>query len=176
MRKRVITINRAPDFSGMLEALKRDQMRYAKVTAVNFFKERFFEQGWLDVSFEAWEGRKHNDRPGGAILTQTGNLRDSIRVLQETGRKITFGTEAPYAEIHNSGGVIVIHPTTRMKRFFWYMFKATGQQRYKWMALSKDPFRITIPKRQFIGESGALMDDFDTWLKGEIIRRFQALI
>ena len=42
----------------------------------------------------------------------------------------------------------------------------------KRMALMKVGAKIKIPKRQFIGESKTLMNQFDTWLKNEIETRF----
>ena len=131
----------------------------------NFERQAFFS--------EAWERRKSPIRPGRAILTDTGQLRRSVR-SKTTENSITFYTDLPYAAIHNEGGEIKV--TKKMKSFFWYKYyestgsfgrKKDGGKRndkrtrqltteaefWKFMALKKEGTTIVIPKRQFLGKS-----------------------
>ena len=132
----------------------------------NFEREAFFS--------EAWQRRKSPIRGDGrAILTDTGQLRRSIR-SRTTENSITFFTDLPYAEIHNDGGEIVV--TERMKGYFWHKYyeatgsfgrKKNGQRRndkrtvrlageaefWKFMALKKAGSTIKIPRRRFLGTS-----------------------
>lgn len=131
----------------------------------NFERQAFFS--------EAWARRRSPIRPGRAILTDTGQLRRSVR-SKTTENSITFYTDLPYAAIHNEGGEIQV--TAKMKRFFWHKYyeatgsfgrKKNGKKRndkrtrqltteaefWKFMALKKEGTTIKIPKRQFLGKS-----------------------
>lgn len=131
----------------------------------NFERQAFFS--------EAWARRRSPIRPGRAILTDTGQLRRSVR-SKTTENSITFYTDLPYAAIHNEGGEIQV--TAKMKRFFWHKYyeatgsfgrKKNGEKRndkrtrqltteaefWKFMALKKEGTTIKIPKRQFLGKS-----------------------
>ena len=166
-----------PDFYNIAKKLLKDIPRHVGVTATNFFVESFHKQGFTDESFEPWQKRNAPDsRPGGAILTDTAQLRNSIHVLNSNESQITIGTYAAYAKIHNEGGTITLPITKKMRKYFWYMFKETQNSKWKWMALTKkNTMKITFPKRQFIGESKILMDNLETWLINEIEKRFKNL-
>ena len=166
-----------PDFISIAEKLKNDIPRYVGITATNHFVESFAKQGFTNENFEAWDKRNSPDyRPGGAVLTSTGFLRNSIHVISSDASQVTIGTYAAYAKIHNEGGTITTPITKKMRKYFWYMFKKTQNQKWKWMALTKkDVMKIKFPKRQFIGESKVLMDNLDKWLVAEIEKRFKNL-
>lgn len=133
----------------------------------NFEREAFFS--------EAWQRRVSPIRQDRAILTDTGQLRRSIR-SETTDRSIRFFTDLPYAEIHNDGGEITV--TARMKGWFWHKYmtaagvlvwarRKDGSLRkdkktraindeaefWKLMALKKVGSKIRIPKRRFLGTS-----------------------
>lgn len=169
-------INDVPDFEQMAAKLKKDVVSYAAVTALNFFIDSFQKQGWTDRSFESWQKPGRNSRPGGALLVKSAYLRNSLKVLSRSIQAIIFGSNAAYAQIHNEGGVITVTVTPKMRKYFWFMFRATNDVRYKWMALTKkDRMTIKIPQRQFVGHSETLMSDLDAWLKNEIEKRFKNL-
>lgn len=168
-------INKTPDFTALGKRLIKDANRYASVEGLNFFKDSFQKQGWTDGNFTAWESRRNDQRPGGAILAQTGSLRDSIQILERNALRIVFGSHSPYAEIHNEGGVLRVGISAKSRKFFWYMFRASGQEHWKWMALSKkDHFVVQMPKRQFIGESATLNKRLDDWLVKRILTTFKS--
>lgn len=131
----------------------------------NFERQAFFS--------EAWARRKSPTRPGGSILTDTGNLRKSIG-SRMTENSIVFYTTLPYAAIHNDGGDIKV--TGKMKRYFWHKYyEATGSfgrrkdgtprkdkrtvqltteaEFWKFMALKKEGSTVKIPRRRFLGTS-----------------------
>lgn len=156
-----------PNFMAFAKEIIKNAIGIAETHSVNFFKESFFKEGFTDTSFQKWENRKQPDyRAGGAILTSTGHLRDSIEVAEKTGNSITIGTYAPYAKIHNEGGTINIPITKKSRKYFWAMYKLTNDEKWKYMALSKkNHIVLKFPKRQFIGESATLMKTLDTELK-----------
>lgn len=166
-----------PDFSELGKKVIDDARRYAKVYCLNFFKESFQKQGYTNQSFQAWDNRVDPDyRPGGALLVSTSFLLESLQVISGNKYQLVFGSYAPYAEIHNDGGVIKVHITAKSRKFFWYMYKKTKDERWKGMALTKKTMmEIKIPKRQFIGESAVMMQGLEDWLSGYIVKKFQTL-
>ena len=164
-----------PDFSAVFKKLLQDLPRYVEVTAKNHFIDSFHKQGFTNESFEPWDKRNQPDyRPGGAILTATGALRNSIHTIEANYQNVTIGTYAAYAGIHNEGGTITLPVTKKMKKYFWYMYKATQNDKWKWMALTKKQvLKLKFPKRQFIGESKNLMDNLDNWVFTEIEKRIK---
>lgn len=166
------------DFESVFKKLLNDLPRYVEVTAKNFFVESFHKQGFTNESFEAWEKRTQPDyRAGGAILSATGALRNSIHTIEANSNNVTIGTYAAYAKIHNEGGTITLPVTKKMKKYFWYMYKITQNEKWKWMALTKkQTLKLKFPKRQFIGDSKVLMDNLDKWFFNEIEKRIKQSI
>ncbi|WP_312395685.1 hypothetical protein [Chryseobacterium sp.] len=166
-----------PDFGSIAKDAINDSRRYAMVYCVNFFKDSFRNRGFTDRNFEAWENRVSPDyRSGGALLVSTSFLLESIKVLAGNKHQLVFGSYAPYAGIHNDGGVMKIKVTAKSRKYFWYMFKKTQNEKWKWMALTKkDMIEVKMPKRQFIGESAKMMDGLDEWFFAYIVRKFQNL-
>lgn len=160
-----------PDLENIMRGLLSDLETFAGTTAVNFFKNSFHNQGWTDESFTAWQPRK-SGADGRAILTNTTNLRESLRVLDSSPLRIIFGTSEPYAQIHNEGGTIQVRVTPKSRKYFWYMYRMTENQMWKGMALTKKEYlTIRMPKRQFIGESRELINTLQEWFQKEAEKR-----
>lgn len=131
---------------------------------VNFALDNFNKQGFDTGSgVTRWKergGRSGIDpRPGGAILVgqQGGRLKRSIRRTRTTRDSVTVGSDEVYAGIHNEGGTIKVTITPKSRRFFWAMHYATGEDYWKWMALSKKKvMKIKMPERRFLGPSKEL--------------------
>lgn len=169
-------INKIPDFLNMGEQLKKDVVRYAAVEGVNFFQDSFQNQGWTDGAFEAWAQRKNDIDPGRKILIKTAFLMQSVQVFDKNEERIVFGSDAEHAAIHNEGGTVKIPITTKSRKYFWVMFKVTGNGMWKALALTKkQSITITIPKRQFLGESATFMGQLNNWIIEEIQKRFKQL-
>lgn len=87
----------------------------------------------------------------GSLMLRTGLLRRSFAFIA-SGNRVIVTSAVPYAALHNEGGVVTVPVTERMRRYFFYMYKKTKEDRYRAMALSrKQSYRIRIPKRQFVG-------------------------
>lgn len=169
-------INKIPNFLEMAERLKKDAVRFAAVEGVTFFKDSFQNQGFTDASFEAWPQRKDDVDPGRKVLVKSSFLMQSIQVFSKSNERIVYGSDAEYADIHNNGGTVKIPITPKSRKYFWLMFKVTGNGMWKALALTKKQLiTITIPKRQFIGESATFMTQLDEWAKNEILKRFKQL-
>ena len=70
-------------------------------------------------------------------------------------RKAFFDKSWPPRKMNGKGSLLMVTGkpvTARMKKFFWYKYKATRDDAWKWMALMKVGTKITIPQRQFLGD------------------------
>lgn len=155
------------------------------------FLKNFERQGFFS---EAWQRRKSPTRPGGSILMDTGQLRQSIG-SRVTDNSVVFFTTLPYAGIHNDGGEIVV--TKRMKGYFWRRYmNATGALAFarkkdgslrrdkgtrhivssadfwKAMALMKEGSTIKIPQRKFLGTSPEVEEIVRTTIEESLAEYF----
>lgn len=145
------------DFLKKLKALSKANVVINKIgaEAVNFSKERFRAQNWVDNNTEQWPKRKVNkgrETDKRAILTGPGTarLRRSVRKIRADADSIVIGTDVPYAQIHNEGGRF--RATQRVKQH-----KRTSK---KGTSYTVNPFTRTIsvnmPRRRFLGNSAIL--------------------
>ncbi|MDR1155283.1 MAG: hypothetical protein LBL04_11300 [Bacteroidales bacterium] len=176
------------NFNYARENLLRDTARMAASESQKFFRECFVRGGWTDASFQQWKNRR-SPLGGKKLMYGTGNLKQSVRKMEETDARVVVGSDAGYAGIHNDGGTVTV--TAQMKRYWWaqyYRFSGavvktkkgkTSKSRdnrkisakaefCKRMALMKVGSNIKIPQRQFIGESRALMNILDSRLQTKI--------
>lgn len=127
-------------------AIERMPQRIA-VVAVNFSKERFIRKNWVDRSRKPWKKRLRKDR--GSLMVRIGRLKRSIRKLKVTRNYIIIGTDVPYARIHNEGGTIKKNARVREH-------KRKRKGRVSTVKAHTRKMNITLPPRQFIGESAVL--------------------
>jgi len=131
--------------------------------AVNFSLDRFKNQSWLDTTADPWKPRTKKDKKnaGRSLLIQTGRLRRSVRVISIGETKVSIGTDVPYARIHNYGGTIQRH--ARSETFLRNrLTRGANKGRFKKGVKAGKGFSfkagtITMPRRQFIGRSQALI-------------------
>lgn len=139
----------------------------------NFEREAFFN--------EKWARRKYNDDESRGLLVQNGTLRRSIKGEITDHDSVLIYTTELYARIHNEGGTITVTRKMKSHFWKMYYTVTGGKaadgfsknlQRkkngvprnnkrnralteeaefYRAMALKKVGSKITIPKRQFIG-------------------------
>ena len=123
----------------------------AATIAVNFSKQRFSAQNWIDVRTENWKKRQYNPRASRrmnsrATLVRSGRLKRSIRKIREGSDFAIVGTDVPYAAAHNYGvrGRVDVKSHSRTS--------TTGN------VSTVKSFRrtMTLPRRQFMGESHAM--------------------
>lgn len=154
--------------------------------AVNFFKERFRQQNWMDNYTEPWKLRKERgkNRYRRAILTKTGRLRRSIRKANVTRTSAVIETDVPYAYAHNFGvnGTVNVkeHSRNRYKRQKERYTTRTGKERTRTKRVIDDAAdsikvkahkrKMRLPRRQFIGESAVLNTQLSRLVTAELIR------
>lgn len=145
------------DFKTFLNHVLTDtKVKLTEAFDRNFERKGFFNQKWPETKIP-------NRR--GSLMMRTGTLRRSIRSTIE-GSSVRWTSSVPYAQVHNSGGEIEV--MAKMKRYFWAMYyKVSGAAKgskgtkgkalsveaeyYKALALKKVGDKLSIPKRQFIG-------------------------
>lgn len=165
-----------PDFRKIAEEVMKDLPKKAGEKALQFFLASFIKQGFTDTSFIPWVKRK--DDLTHKLLNQSYALKASGKIDKAdlTEVNISFGEGLNYAAIHNEGGTITVKVSAKMKRYFWYMYKKTEDEKWKWMALTKnETLTIKIPKRQYIGESETLMNNLDKMFIDRIKQYFNSL-
>ena len=184
-------MNELADFDRMMDRVSRainDIPRRAGVLAVNFSKQRFRSQAWINHTTDPWPKRKRAawskklERPGRAILVKTGRLRRSIRVISVSALRVVIGTDVPYAEAHNNGfrGRIKqqVRPYTRRK--FGKVQSSSiatrksttkrGQVGDVNVRAHTRTINQNIPRRRFIGTSAVLDKQLERMITVEIIR------
>lgn len=165
--------------------------RRAGTLAVNFSKERFRAQNWVDNITEPWKPRsaktwrKKAERPGRAILVKRGRLRRSIRVISISATRIVIGTDVPYAQAHNDGfrGAVkqMVKKHTRRR---YGRISSTNLDTRKTSSRRGVVGEITvkehertinqnIPRRRFLGSSAVLKSQLERMITVEIIRAFK---
>lgn len=125
--------------------LKADILEDMRVELSDEFDRNFERKGFFS---DKWKPRAHN-YPRGSLLMVTGAMRRSTQG-EVSGDGVRFKSSLPYASLHNEGGKITV--TAKMKKFFWYKYKQTKEDGWKFLALMKVGSVITIPQRQFIGD------------------------
>jgi phage gpG-like protein len=159
------------DFVRKLEALSktyRNLPAEIATIAVNFSKERFVDQAWLDETKKPWEPRKRPRRGktgkitnSQTLLVKTGRLKRSVRKISATEDKIIIRTGVPYAQIHNEGGTVTTTATVKTHEVKEHTRNRKGRKekvKAHTIKAHQRKMNTKIPQRQFIGNSKALQD------------------
>ena len=158
--------------------LIRVTLKDIKVEALDEFDRNFEREAFFN---DKWARRKYNDNKSRGLLIKTGNLRRSITGKITDRDSVVIETTEPYARIHNEGGTITVTRKMKAYFWYRYQTvtggkaadgfsnnlqrKKNGTPRnnklnraltaeaefYRAMAMKKAGSKITIPKRQFIG-------------------------
>jgi phage gpG-like protein len=158
--------------------------RAAKI-GVDHFKENFRKGGFVNGGLKPWakaKRQKNSDGKGadanyGTLLSARNELFNSI-VGRATNGMAIISSDKPYSQIQNDGGTIQ-HPggTAYYPKNGKAIFvKNETAARYQSLHLTPlkrtKPHPITIPQRQYIGESKELNDD----LRLEVERKLNTLL
>lgn len=135
----------------------------AATVAVNFTKERFRQQNWLDETPEQWKKRKkygrdkRSDRR--AVLVKSGRLMRSWRKIYANASRAAIGTDVEYAEAHNNGEKI--QAVASIGSYTKRSYTRTRKGRKETVAAHqvkahRRNVNIQLPKRQMVGNSATL--------------------
>lgn len=139
------------------------------VVGVNFFKDSFRRQGWLDKRTEAWKKRSPNAKrnKGRAILISSGRLRNAIRIAEKSGLRVVIANSTPYAAAHNEGfnGSVTVksHTRAKYKRVSERYKTKAGNERTRTRKEQSGSYNVrshtrkmNLPQRRFMGDSEIL--------------------
>ncbi|OFX62709.1 MAG: hypothetical protein A2066_18950 [Bacteroidetes bacterium GWB2_41_8] len=144
------------------------------IIAVNFTKERFRDQAWLDKTREPWKERsrkREGKKRSQTLLVDKGRLKRSIRKVLVSPSLIIIGTDVPYAQVHNDGFKGVVRQNVKSYTRGLTKFGVTGRKSLKrstriefgrvrtgttTVRAHKRTIHQNIPARPFIGQSDAL--------------------
>ncbi len=163
----------------------------AATVAVNFSKERFVQQNWVDRTTSPWKRNsdavKRSKNRGRAILVKTGRLKRDVQKIYVTANTALIGTSkltVPYAKAHNEG----FKGTVQVKAFKRHRYKKVkekyttkkGNERSRTSKQLDDskPLivvrthnrKMNIKQNKFLGPSAVLDTRIERQLTAEIIR------
>lgn len=148
--------------------------------AVNFSKDRFRQQNWLDNTPEAWEPRKPSRRARLTdrrhILVKSGRLLRSIRKVSVTSTRVVIGTDVPYAQAHNDGLRISTVANVRTYTKQASTRRRNGRRenvRAHTVRAHRRTINFTMPQRQFLGPSAVLTRQINNLMTTDINRAIQ---
>lgn len=153
-----------------VEAALQPFPRIAANIGHNFFLDRFRQQNWVGNTTEPWKPRKAGSKrnSGRAILTDSGRLKRSIRVIRASWNAgVAVGTDEPYAAAHNKGLRKTVrvgeHSRVASRKIATRYSKSgralkTGIKRIRGAGhqVKSHNRKMNLPKRQFIGDSPVL--------------------
>jgi len=178
------------DFTRKLDALlntyKKLPTEIATI-AVNFSKERFKDQAWLDQTKTKWTPRKkprgRSKKRSQTLLVDTGRLKRSIRKIKATPEQVIIGTDVPYAEIHNEGGkinetvTVKSHVVKSHRRKAYTRNRKGRSERIKAQTVKaftvkahKRKMNLKIPQRRFLGASYTLNKRIELHITARFMR------
>lgn len=130
------------------------------------FQNSFHNEGFTDATLEKWKPRKKGDKNPKKrnLLVNRGRLIKSIG-LKIRGTRVIISTAVPYAKIHNEGGKI--SGTVSVKKHDRKTKK--GKTPVKGHTRKVN---ITIPKRQFMGQSKQVWDELSKELTEKLSKIF----
>lgn len=131
--------------------------------AKRHIEEDFRKGGFTHGGFHKWKetkrqkgGEKGANAQYGPLLSGRNYLSGSIEYTPGDAQ-VTVFTRAPYAGVHNWGGILRPTVTPKMRRFAWAQhYREAGTDKKKdtfWKRLAltkKSKLTITIPQRQFM--------------------------
>ena len=178
------------NFLKQMEKLERSMKvipKRAGIVAVNFSKQRFVQQNWIDGRSKSWAKRKTSrgskSRNRGAVLIDSGRLKRSIRIVSATTNRVVIGTDVPYAQAHNDGFRGTITVKAHIRRKFKTSKKGTGifsvKTRKERTRTTREATgtetevksyrrKLSIPQRQFLGNSAELARQIERNIAAEI--------
>lgn len=130
-------------------------------------------QRWTPLSPSTNSARKRRGRRPENLLRDTGQL-NAATTVRPAGNTIVISNNKVYAAAQNFGATLhpVIPVTPQMRKYFWAQWFATGDAKFKGMALTKKKTfnpTIVIPPRPFMVISQEDIDEiaatFADWLE-----------
>jgi len=165
---------KTPAFGKVLTGFNKSLSRFIPKKIANagvrHFKQSFINGGFTNSTLVKWPKTQR----GGTILVQSTNLKTSVKKLEANSKKVvvTAGNQnVNYAKIHNEGGTI--NKTVSIRSFTKKQFTRRRKGRPETVkshqvGAHSRRMNLTIPKRQFMGNSKVLNAKIDIIISKEL--------
>lgn len=185
-------MNELSDFFKKLDRLEKvykTMPRTAGIIAINFTKERFRAQNWINYSTEPWAKRRESRRQkrknaGRNLLVKTGRLRRSPRIVRMGSDYVIIGSDVPYAKVHNQGFSGTVTIPAHARKIYQEHKEKTGTFSIKTRRENTRTVRkvggtvqvksftkkLKIPRRQFLGPSIVVERQIQRQITADIIK------
>jgi len=179
----------------LADLMNRRMPILAGAIAVKHFKQSFQDSGFLDGGLNKWTPSNRIGRDKGVagkrktLTSGRNHLMSSITAIPGNA-DVIVRNPVEYAEIHNEGGAVNIHPTVtpKMRKMAWAKYYAAlgikkgskkkipttipeDAARWRRLALTKKTkldIKFMMPKRQFLGPSKELIENINARLDSEV--------
>jgi len=145
-------------------------------TAVEHFQNALIKKEWNGKAYQPYKNKKQEPSRG-SLMMRTGNLFRTIRPTLVTPDRVVISagsSRIPYARVHNEGETvhrqarttIVTHKKfTRGKFKGKTLFARNNEKASFSQKASIGAYSYTMPQRQFMGKSPALLRDIKNRFK-----------
>ncbi|WP_149913506.1 phage virion morphogenesis protein [Sphingobacterium cavernae] len=145
-------------------------------TALEHFQNALIKKQWDGKPYQQYKNKKHEPSRG-SLMMRTNNLFRTLKIVSvsNTIASLSAGSsKVPYAKIHNEGGTIQHQARTTIvthKKFTRGKFKgktlfAKNNEKASFsQRASIGAYTTTMPQRQFMGKSPALMKEIKNRFK-----------
>jgi len=170
---------------GLLPSQKREIFVKLANQAQKYFVSSWRKQGWDGQQWKEPKrksAKKQNNWTRKPTLIQRGTLRRAVSNMVSTANYNTDGVrmvvDSKYAAVHNYGGIISKKATTRQVEFKVNMrsgksrFAKKGKGNFA-QDINFGAHTITMPKRQFVGQTNELTKKQERLIKQELNKIFK---
>jgi len=169
-------------FTQFAQKVQNVQQRLANIIGtevVNASLDNFRTESFEGQKWPARKDKKNRRK----LLVKTGALQRSVRIVSSSLTRITVGSDLPYAEIHNNGGIINRAARTEMfirnrhqRGRLGKLFGGKGAFRRDTKpgkGTTYKSYTINMPQRRFLGSSPRLKNHLQGIIKEEFLNEFK---
>lgn len=145
-------------------------------TALEHFQNALIKKEWDSKPYEPFKNKKREPSRG-SLMMRSNNLFRTLKIVSVTSNRATLSagsSRVPYARVHNEGGTIhreartaiVTHKKFTKGKFRGKTLFARNNEKASFsQKASVSAYSVTMPKRQFMGKSPALLRDIKNRFK-----------
>ncbi|WP_282635701.1 phage virion morphogenesis protein [Sphingobacterium thalpophilum] len=159
------------EFTRRVEEIQRELPDIVGTEVINSAQDNFRTESFFGEKWPARKDKKNKRK----LLVKTGTLQRSPRIFQSMPGMISVGSDVPYAEVHNEGGII--NRVARSETFVRNRYKngknkglfkkgTTQGQGFTFKAYS-----YSMPMRRFLGNHPKLKRHLEQTIKEVTIER-----
>ncbi len=165
------------DFTRRVEEVKRILPDIVGTEVVNSAQDNFRTESFFGEKWPARKDKKNKRK----LLVKTGALQRSPRIIQSMPGLVSVGSDVPYAEVHNEGGVI--NRSARSETFIRNRYK-TGKKGEMFGGMGAfrkgttagkgqtyKAYSYSMPMRKFLGNHPKLKRHLEDTIKEVVLEK-----